>query len=195
MQVYIISLSSELLLIKTGDKSLNFLLEYLSNPSKIVAQKEVMGHVLFNDLVFIGATITDSVITRIESSLSRIIQLLNDYFKPLTENAIKSDFSTVYNLIVDSSLISANSNLLFQLYPPSTILNKVTQVIYSSPTPNNTLVLGEHDWRNSTVRYSVDQIWFDFVEKIRISSNDKETVGDISGQLKVSSNLSGTFIH
>ena len=190
IEIYIISLSSELVLVKTGEKSLNFLLEYLSDPMK---SNEIISHILFKDLVLIGIAEEDSVMTRIESLLIRIINLLDSYFKPLTENAIKSDFSTVYNLIMDSSLTSVNSNILFQLYPPQSILDGVKEVImpgsnlYTVPA----LIIGEPDWRNPTVKYSKNQIWFDFIEKIKISSSGKTDFGEIVGELKVNCNLSG----
>lgn len=193
MQLYVISLSSELLLIRTGDMSLNFLLDYLTNPSNVT---HVMGHILYRDLVFIGVSQEgDTVITRIESLLCRIIEILNQYFKPLTESAIKSDFDTVYNIIFDSNVVSVNSNLLFQLYPPPsipTIVKEVKQVISGSvPLSTNSLILGEYEWRNSNVKYSSNQAWFDFTENIKLTSHDAETVGHISGELRVLSNISG----
>jgi hypothetical protein len=197
MQVYIISLSSELLLIKTGDKSLNFLLEYLSNPRVHHHPDQIVGHVLFRDLVFIGISCRDSVITRIESVLCRLISLLNDYFKPLTEMAIKSDFSTVYHMIMDSNVTTLNSNLLFQLHPPSStmaLLQKTKDVLFSS-TVEPGVIISDNDWRNSTVKYSVDQIWFEFEETVRVSSYASESTGHVSGIMKVISNLSGKNIY
>jgi hypothetical protein len=197
MQVYIISLSSELLLIKTGDKSLNFLLEYLSNPRAHRHADQIMGHVVFRDLVFVGISCRDSVITRIESMLRRLISLLNDYYKPLTEIAIKSDFSTVYHLITDSDVTTLNSNLLFQLYPPSStmaLLQKTREVLFSS-TVEPVVIVNDNDWRNSTVKYSVDQIWFDFEETVRVSSYASESTGHVAGILRVNSNLSGKNMH
>lgn len=189
MQIYIISLSSELLLIKTGDKSLQFLLEYLSTST--VHTDEIIGHVVFGDLVFVGILDRDSVVTRIESTLSRLVFLLNDYYKPLTEYSIKSDFSTVYNLIMDSYVTTINSNLLFQLYPPSSTAALLK--VFSSSTAMPVVVLGGNDWRNSTVKYSVEQIWFDFEEKIKVSSYGSSLTGAVSGILKVVCNLSGKY--
>lgn len=135
--------------------------------------------------------------------LHRIADIFVDYFgNPADESAIKSNFSTVYQLLeemVDYGWpLTTEPNALKAMIGPPSVLSKLSSVVFSGKTnvsdelPSGTI--SNMPWRASGVLYTQNEIYMDIVEEIdaiidAVSGNI--VYSDVSGFVQCQCNLSG----
>jgi len=134
--------------------------------------------------------------------LHRIANTFADYFgTPTDENAIKENFSTVYQLLeemLDNGWpLTTEPNALQDMIRPPTVMGKIQQVVTGSNAvvaeslPNGTI--SNMPWRKAGVKYNQNEIYIDLVEEIDaiLEANGRVVSSDVSGSIQAQSHLSG----
>lgn len=117
-----------------------------------------------------------------------------DYFgNPADDNAIKDNFSTVYQLLeemVDYGYpLTTEPNALKAMIRPPSVMAKLSSVVFSNTTVSDALPSGtisNMPWRAAGVTYSQNEIYMDIVEEV------DAIVDAVSGQI-ISSDVSGSI--
>lgn len=135
--------------------------------------------------------------------LHRVADTFQDYFgTPADENAMKENFSTVYQLLeemVDYGWpLTTEPNVLKAMIRPPTMMGKLQQVVTGSQStmvanalPNGTI--SNMPWRKSGVHYQNNEIYIDIIEEIDaiVDSNGRVISSEIGGSVQVQCQLSG----
>mmetsp|Transcript_1873 Transcript_1873/g.1982 ORF Transcript_1873/g.1982 Transcript_1873/m.1982 type:complete len:456 (-) Transcript_1873:36-1403(-) len=135
--------------------------------------------------------------------LHRVADTFGDYFgSPTDEDAIKENFSTVYQLLeemVDFGWpLTTEPNALQDLIRLPTVLSKIQQVVtggtnaaISEVLPSGTV--SNMPWRKAGCKYSQNEIYFDMVEEIDalIDVSGRVISSDVSGSIQAQAHLSG----
>lgn len=134
--------------------------------------------------------------------LHRVVDVFRDYFNEVSEESIKENFITVYQLMdemMDNGIpMTTEPNVLKTMIMPPTILGRVATSMGVSDTSNITSDLPEGMlssiwWRKKGVKYTNNEIYLDVVEEIdcSIDTNGLMVSCDVSGEILVNCKLSG----
>jgi len=135
--------------------------------------RHVLLHVRRGDLFILGAVGRDVAPLLVIELLSRIADLLELYLKELTENALRHNFITVYQLLdemIDNGApLHTESNVLQELVlPPAEMKSMVAAVTgssqVSSALPEGTM--SDAPWRRAGVRYAANELYVDLMERV-----------------------------
>jgi len=134
--------------------------------------------------------------------LHRVADTFSDYFgNPADENAIKENFSTVYQLLEEMLdhgwPLTTEPNALQDMIRPPTVMGKITEVVTGSNAvvaeslPKGTI--SNMPWRKAGVKYAQNEIYVDIVEEIDaiVDVTGRVVSTDVSGSIQAQSHLSG----
>ena len=136
--------------------------------------------------------------------LHRVASIFTEYFgSPCDENAIKDNFSTVYQLLeemVDNGWpLTTEPNSLKSMIRPPTLVGKLEKVVMgtqsnaavSESLPDGTI--SNMPWRKAGVKYAHNEIYVDIFEEVDaiVDINGRVISSDVSGSIMVQSHLSG----
>ncbi|KTW28291.1 uncharacterized protein T551_02710 [Pneumocystis jirovecii RU7] len=126
--------------------------------------------------------------------LYKIISLHKGYFKEFNEETIKSNFPLIYELL---------DEIMDFGYPQNTDINSLKMYITTEEIKseddikNNSSKITRHvtgaiSWRESDIKYRKNSAFVDIIENINVLMTANTILrSDISGQIIISSNLSG----
>eukprot|EP01012_Entosiphon_sulcatum_P031780 TRINITY_DN4048_c0_g1_i1.p1 TRINITY_DN4048_c0_g1~~TRINITY_DN4048_c0_g1_i1.p1 ORF type:complete len:441 (+),score=88.40 TRINITY_DN4048_c0_g1_i1:32-1324(+) len=173
----------------------------------IATSRYYLVHVLRSGLFFLGVLQGEAPPLMALELLDRIAALFTEYLGTLTEDNLKDNFVTCYQLLeemVDNGFpVTTEPTVLKDLVPPPTVLNKLRNVMQSatqsgSPssstgTTASSLEASPVPWRKSGVRYANNEIFFDIVEELDciIDNNGQLVTSELHGRIEANSRLSG----
>lgn len=163
--------------------------------------KLTMVHVQRGPLLLVGALSRDVPVMLAISLLHRVGDLLELYLKELTEDALRANFVTVYQLldeIIDNgSPLHTEPNVLQQLVMQpgkmESIVAGVTgasQIKAALPESSNSSA----PWRRAGVKYSANEFYMDLMERLDAVVDGRNGVlqrAEVWGQAMCNSLLSG----
>ena len=132
--------------------------------------------------------------------LHRIVDVLLDYFTRLDEGVIKSNFTTIYQVLEEMldnghAMITEPNALRAMVAPPS-ILGRIAAAVVGSSTVSSKLpggTVSSIPWRRSGIKYAQNEFYLDIVEEIDsvIDKDGKAVTCDVTGVGHVNCKLSG----
>mmetsp|Transcript_38226 Transcript_38226/g.75252 ORF Transcript_38226/g.75252 Transcript_38226/m.75252 type:complete len:415 (+) Transcript_38226:60-1304(+) len=169
-------------------------------PPVIATPKYYLIHVQRNDLTFLSTVQNETPPLLILEIQHRIVSVLQEYLKKLSETKIRENFSTVLQLLdemVDGGFpFTTESNQLKEMIVPPTlardIMNKVTgtgNVREGLPSG----ALSKIPWRKAEVKYVQNEVYFDLIESLDvvIGSNGMPITSLVFAEVLVNCRLSG----
>eukprot|EP00941_MAST-03F_sp_MAST-3F-sp1_P002342 g2342.t1 len=133
--------------------------------------------------------------------LHRIKDVFISYFSVLSENSIKENFSTVYQILeemLDNGFpLITEPNALMEMIAPPSALSRVKKAItgkssmVSRTLPNG--MLTQMPWRKANVKYTQNEIYFDVCEELDciIARDGQMVTCDVFGSIECNCRLSG----
>lgn len=166
----------------------------------IVTSKYYLIHVQGDGLFYLAAVTQEVPPLLVIEFLYRVVEIFNDYFESISEEVIKDNFTTVYQLLdelVDNGMpFNTEPNILKEMIaPPNLYTSIVTSVTgsssVSSELPNGSL--SSIPWRKTGVKHTTDEIFFDIIEEIDtiIDKNGQVLTCEVSGTVQCKCFLSG----
>ena len=138
-----------------------------------MAVHHVLLHVLRSELCLVGAVGRDVPPLLTYELLHRIADTFELYFRELTEDALRDNFVTVYQLLdemVDHGVpVHTEPNVLQQLVlEPGKMRSMVNAVTGGSQVGEELpqATLGSVPWRRENVRYNANELYVDIVEQL-----------------------------
>lgn len=134
--------------------------------------------------------------------LDRVHSIFEDYFGQTTENAIKDNFATAYQLLEEMMdygyPLLTEPNVLKSMITPPTVLGRFASAVSTAPTSNisDTLpdgTVSNMPWRKNNVTYAQNEIFVDIIEEIDaiIDSRGGIVSSEVNGVLATNCRLSG----
>ncbi|CAI5714363.1 unnamed protein product [Hyaloperonospora brassicae] len=155
----------------------------------------------FRDDLFVLAVVTNEVSPLfVIEFLHRVLAVFRDYFGNFDENAIKDNFSTVYQLLeemLDNGYpLTTEPNALKAMVAPPSTANRIAAMVSGKSRVSNTLpdgAISNIPWRKSGVRYTQNEIYFDIVEEIDaiVDVSGCMISCEVNGSIQSNSRLSG----
>ncbi|CAI5703498.1 hypothetical protein KXD40_001229 [Peronospora effusa] len=156
---------------------------------------------VFRDDLFVLAVVTNEISPLfVIELLHRILAVFRDYFGNFDENAMKDNFSTVYQLLeemLDNGYpLTTEPNALKAMVAPPSTANRIAAMVSGKSRVSNTLpdgAISNIPWRKSGVRYTQNEIYFDIVEEIDaiIDVSGRMISCEVNGAIQSNSRLSG----
>jgi len=175
-----------------------------SSPSEVLpvitTPKHYLIHIQSNSLYFLGVVNQEVSPLMVLEFLHRTTEIFGQYFENVTENVLRENFVTVYQLLdelMDNGIpFTTEPNSLVEIIPTSNIVNKVVGSITGQSRMTGAVgdgSLSNTPWRKTGVRYPTNEIYFDIVEEIDciIDPNGTTVSNEVSGEVQVVSKLSG----
>lgn len=166
----------------------------------IITPKFYLVHVQRNGLYFL-ATIQNEVPPLLALDfLQRLYDVFTEYFTSVTESSLKENFSTVYQLLeemLDNGVpFTTEPNILRDMIAPPNVLASVYNTVIGNSSVNEVLPDGSLTntwWRNTGVKYTNNEIFFDIVEEMDciIDSNGLVVNSEVHGEIQCNCRLSG----
>eukprot|EP00741_Cyanophora_paradoxa_P006502 tig00001003_g6293.t1 len=166
----------------------------------IAATKYYLIHVYKNGLFFLAVVQAElSPLFAIEF-LNRVVEIFADYFGEVSEDAIKENFITVYQLLdemLDNGMpLTTEPGILKSMILPPSLANRVLATVGNQSQVRSSLpegTLGNIPWRRHGIRYASNEIYFDLIEEVDciLDSNGNTISADVSGEIICNSRLSG----
>eukprot|EP01010_Urceolus_cornutus_P003793 NODE_555_length_1550_cov_140.281146_g417_i0.p1 GENE.NODE_555_length_1550_cov_140.281146_g417_i0~~NODE_555_length_1550_cov_140.281146_g417_i0.p1 ORF type:complete len:424 (-),score=89.83 NODE_555_length_1550_cov_140.281146_g417_i0:118-1389(-) len=169
----------------------------------IATSKHYLVHIQRGSLFFLAVLHGEAPPLMTLELLERISGLFQDYFGGLTEDVLKDNFVTCYQLLeelVDNGFpMTTEPTVLKDLVPPPSLLNKMKSVVNNSrgekdhSPPVSSLENSPVPWRKMGVKYTNNEIFFDVFEELDviIDANGQLITSEISGRIEANSRLSG----
>jgi len=135
------------------------------------------------------------------------IEILREYFGPLSAATLKDNFDVVYQLLeetLDSGghPLTTSPNALRDIVLPPSLLNKLLSVAGANinTTINSGSGLGNGPfsspipWRKAGLKYTSNEVYFDMVEELKaiVNRNGVPLSTSVLGKIEANSKLSGT---
>lgn len=156
---------------------------------------------LFRDDLFVLAVVSNEVSPLfVIEFLHRILNVFRDYFGGFQENAIKDNFSTVYQLLeemLDNGYpLTTEPNALKAMIAPPTTAGRIAAMVSGKSGVSDILpdgTISSIPWRKTGVKYTQNEIYFDIVEEINatIDSRGQIVSFEVSGSIQCNCRLSG----
>mmetsp|Transcript_56464 Transcript_56464/g.115551 ORF Transcript_56464/g.115551 Transcript_56464/m.115551 type:complete len:421 (-) Transcript_56464:297-1559(-) len=168
----------------------------------LVTPKYYLIHVQRYGMYFIAVLNREVTPLLVTEFLHRVVDVFRDYFNEVSEESIKENFITVYQLMdemMDNGIpMTTEPNVLKTMIHPPTILGRVANSmgVSDKSSINQDLpegMLSSIWWRKKGVRYTNNEIYLDIVEDIdcSIDTNGLMVTCDVSGEILVNCKLSG----
>ncbi|KAI9334233.1 Mu homology domain-containing protein [Zopfochytrium polystomum] len=153
-----------------------------------------------SDLYFVTIVVHEVEPLLIVQFLHQMVDMFEDYFGPLSEQVVKDNFSTIYELLEEmldnGQPYITEPCILKDMIPPPTILSQVMNAValgtnFGTRTPS--FVLSQVPWRTAGLKYTNNEVFFDLTETLNVILDQTGNVisGSINGQLHCTSKLSG----
>ena len=177
-----------------------------STPSEVkpvlVTPKYYVIHVQRYGMFFIAVVQREVAPLLVTEFLHRVVDVFRDYFNEVSDESIKENFITVYQLMdemMDNGIpMTTEPNVLKTMIIPPTILGRVATSMGVSDKSNLTSDLPEGMlssiwWRRKGVKYTNNEIYLDIIEEIdcSIDTNGLMVTCDVAGEILVNCKLSG----
>ncbi|KAI0721967.1 clathrin adaptor mu subunit [Cerioporus squamosus] len=135
--------------------------------------------------------------------LQTFVDILHEYFGPLSAETLKDNFDIVYQLLeetLDSGghPLTTSPNALRDIVLPPTLLHKVLSVAgvsgLASTSAHSHPFASPIPWRKAGVRYNNNEIFFDVIETLEaiVNKNGQPAVSTVWGRVDSNCKLSGT---
>ncbi|KJA24614.1 hypothetical protein HYPSUDRAFT_38679 [Hypholoma sublateritium FD-334 SS-4] len=139
--------------------------------------------------------------------LQTFIEILREYFGPLSAATLKDNFDVVYQLLeetLDSGghPLTTSPNALRDIVLPPSLFNKLLSVAGANinATINSGSGLGSGPfsspipWRKAGLKYTSNEVYFDMVEELKaiVNRNGVPLSSSVLGKIEANSRLSGT---
>ena len=133
----------------------------------------IFVHVARGDLTLVGVLGRDAPALMVVSLLHRVGDLLELYVKQLTEDALRANFLTVYQLldeiIANGVPLHTEPNVLQQLVmQPGKMDSIVASVMGTSQVRNELDTSSSSPWRRPGVRYAANELYLDLHERLDV---------------------------
>eukprot|EP01095_Lingulamoeba_sp_RSL-Kostka_P003090 TRINITY_DN13_c0_g4_i1.p1 TRINITY_DN13_c0_g4~~TRINITY_DN13_c0_g4_i1.p1 ORF type:complete len:409 (-),score=121.55 TRINITY_DN13_c0_g4_i1:149-1375(-) len=162
----------------------------------IITHKFYLINIQINDLFFLSPVQGDVPPLFVIEFLYRVVDLFKEYFKDVSEEGIKNNFVTVYQLLdemMDSGMpFMTEPNILkVMIHPPS--LMDVWPMSNESDLSLPEGALTNVPWRKIGIKYATNEIFFDIFEDIDtiIDQNGLVITSKIAGHIACQCHLSG----
>lgn len=177
-----------------------------SHPTEVnpvlVTPKFYLIHVQRYGMFFIAVVQREVTPLLVTEFLHRVVDVFRDYFNEVSDESIKENFITVYQLMdemMDNGIpMTTEPNVLKTMIIPPTILGRVATSMGVSDKSNITADLPEGMltsiwWRRKGVKYTNNEIYLDVIEEIdcSIDTNGLMVTCDVAGEILVNCKLSG----
>ncbi|EMG47873.1 APM1 AP-1 complex subunit mu-1-I [Candida maltosa Xu316] len=148
-----------------------------------------------NNLYICALTRKNENIMTIVIFLSKLVEVMTQYFKSLEEESIKDNFVIIYELLdemMDFGVPQTTDTKILKEY----ITQDYYSLIKSTPThlvaPPNA-VTNAVSWRKDGISYKKNEAFLDVIESINmlITANGQVLNSEILGEIKIKSHLSG----
>lgn len=148
-----------------------------------------------NNLYICALTRKNENIMTIIIFLSKLVEVMTQYFKSLEEESIKDNFVIIYELLdemMDFGVPQTTDTKILKEY----ITQDYYSLIKSTPThlvaPPNALT-NSVSWRKDGIFYKKNEAFLDVIESINmlITANGQVLNSEILGEIKIKSHLSG----
>ena len=141
----------------------------------------IIVHVARGDLTLVGVLGRDAPALLVVSLLHRVGDLLELYVKQLTEDALRANFLTVYQLldeiIANGVPLHTEPNVLQQLVmQPGKMDSIVASVMGTSQVRNELDTSSSSPWRRPGVRYAANELYLDLHERLDVLIDGKNGV-------------------
>mgnify|MGYP003638985977 CR=1 FL=1 len=131
--------------------------------------------------------------------LYRVADVFADYFETLSEQSLKDNFVTVYQVLdemMDNGFpFTTEPNSLKELIPPPSFMRSVSssvtgQTMVATALPGGRL--SNTPWRTTAAKYTNNEIYFDIVENIDciIDANGMMVTSEVNGVITSTCHLS-----
>lgn len=132
--------------------------------------------------------------------LQKIVAILMAYINDISENLLRENFSTVYQILdemVDGGFPSVTElNVLKELVPVPSLANKLIAVVTDqsiTQTGSQSSAASKIPWRAGNVRYVQNEIYFDLVEQLDciLTAQGNVIAASVYGEISCTCRLSG----
>ena len=170
-------------------------------PPATMAVHHVLLHVVRNEICLVGAVGRDVTPLLTYELLHRVADIFELYFRELTEDTLRDNFVTVYQLLdemLDHGVpVHTEPNMLQELVlQPGKMKSMVAAVTGGSQVgealPQATL--GSVPWRRENVRYNANELYMDIVEKLSAVIDGRTSMlehAEVIGDIECNCQLSG----
>jgi len=165
----------------------------------IASAKRYLIHVFKYNMYFLSTVQEDTPPLLVMEFLLRVADVFEGYFESLSEQVIKENFVTVYQ-VLDEMMdnghpFSTEPNALKELIPPPSFLRTVSSTVTGQSNTSNTLSnnrLSNTPWR-TPAKYSNNEIYFDMVEEVNciVDANGMMVTCEVAGTVTSACFLSG----
>ncbi|KDO26036.1 hypothetical protein SPRG_08689 [Saprolegnia parasitica CBS 223.65] len=156
---------------------------------------------VYREGLFVLAVISHEIMPLIVMELlHRVVSVFRDYFGTFDENAIKDNFSTVYQLLeemIDNGYpLTTEPNALKSMVAPPTTVNRIAAIVSGRSRVSDMLpdgAISNIPWRKAGVKYTQNEIYFDIVEEIDaiVDTHGQMISCEVNGIINGHSRLSG----
>mgnify|MGYP006137730843 CR=1 FL=1 len=170
-------------------------------PPAVTNAHHVLLHVLRNELCLIGVVARDVPPLLTFELLHRIADTFELYFRELTEDALRDNFVTVYQLLdemLDHGVpVHTEPNMLQELVLMPGKMKSMVAAVTGGSQVGETLpqsTLGSVPWRREDVRYNANEMYMDIVEKLSAVFDAKTSMlehAEVVGDIECNCQLSG----
>ncbi|OQR90020.1 P-3 complex subunit mu [Achlya hypogyna] len=156
---------------------------------------------VYREGLFVLAVISHEIMPLIVIELlHRVVAVFRDYFGTFDENAIKDNFSTVYQLLeemIDNGYpLTTEPNALKAMVAPPSTVNRIAAIVSGRSRVSDVLpdgAISNIPWRKAGVKYTQNEIYFDIVEEIDaiVDTHGQMISCEVNGIINGHSRLSG----
>jgi AP-3 complex subunit mu len=149
-----------------------------------------------NDVMLLGVNASDVPPMTTVEFLSALEEVLSVYLKELRAEAVRDNFSLVYQVLeemIDSGApLTTEVGQLEQLVPRPTLENRVRSII-DAPAKKTRAGEGQVPWRGPGISYATNEIFFDLTDylDVTIDADGKVVKADMRGEVVAQCRLSG----
>eukprot|EP00029_Vermamoeba_vermiformis_P010328 TRINITY_DN5397_c0_g2_i1.p1 TRINITY_DN5397_c0_g2~~TRINITY_DN5397_c0_g2_i1.p1 ORF type:complete len:462 (-),score=163.81 TRINITY_DN5397_c0_g2_i1:92-1477(-) len=167
----------------------------------IATSKYNLVHVKRNNLYFLAVLVHDSSPLLVIEFLNRAADVFKDYFSGLTEELLKDNFVTVYQLLDEmcdgGNVMTLEPNMLWEMIGVPSLLSGLKDQIGTRGPKQLSSVLPDGTtstvyWRRQNAKYTANELYMDIVEEIDAVLDKSGAVikADVIGSVQVQSHLS-----
>ncbi|KAK6203597.1 putative clathrin associated protein complex medium subunit [Scheffersomyces amazonensis] len=151
--------------------------------------------ILHNNLYLCALTKKNENIMAIIIFLSKLIQVLTEYFKSLEEESIRDNFVIIYELLdemMDYGIPQTTDTKILKEYITQDYYKLIKKSQDHLVQPPNALT-NSISWRKDNIFYKKNEAFLDVIESINmlINANGQILNSEILGEVKIKSHLSG----
>lgn len=166
----------------------------------ITTPKYYLFHVLRHRLFFLANVTAEAPPLLVVEYLNRVVDTFQEYFGEVSEEIIKENFVTIYQLLdemMDNGFpFTTEPSILKSMIIPPTVFTRVMQSVTTQSGISSELPEGVSSnipWRKKGLKYTNNEIYFDIVEEIDciIDNNGMVVSSEVSGELQCTCKLSG----